>query len=119
MSRSFTFRASVFPYPGMAAWRFVSVPRGISDEIRTTFGAIRRGWGSIPVIVRIGKTEWQTSIFPDKKSQCYLLPMKLEIRKKENIMDGDAVALSLQIRSDNTGSAKSAKKGYSKGHEHV
>ncbi len=100
MKHSFTFRASVFPYPGMAAWRFVSVPRVISDEIRTTFGAMRRGWGSIPVSVSIGKTEWETSIFPDKKSQGYLLPIKLEIRKKERIMDGDTVALSLRVRSE-------------------
>ncbi len=111
MNHSFAFRASVFPYPGMAAWRFVSIPRHISDEIKIKFGKIQKGWGSIPVLVRVAGTEWETSIFPDKKSQCYLLPMKLEVRKKENIMDGDMVSISLRVRSDNAGSVKNTKKG--------
>lgn len=94
----FEFNAPVVPYPGMAAWRFVVLPQALSGEIKTGFGNMKKGWGSIPVLVTVGKTTWQTSIFPDKKSQSYLLPMKLEIRKKEGIMDGDKVALCVRIR---------------------
>lgn len=94
----FEFNAPVVPYPGMAAWRFVALPQTLSSEIKTGFGNMKKGWGSIPVLVTVRKTTWETSIFPDKKSQSYLLPMKLEIRKKERIMDGDKVALCVRIR---------------------
>ncbi len=98
MKHVFKFSAQVFPYPGMAAWRFVALSQALSVEIKTRFGKIKKGWGSIPVLVTVGKTTWQTSIFPDKKSQSYLLPMKLEVRKKEGVMDGDTINLCLRIR---------------------
>jgi hypothetical protein len=98
MKHVFEFSAQVFPYPGMAAWRFVALPQALSAEIKTRFGKIKKGWGSIPVLVTVGKTVWETSIFPDKKSQSYLLPMKLEVRKKEGVMDGDVINLCLRVR---------------------
>jgi hypothetical protein len=99
MKNDFVFTAAVYSYPGMAAWRFVNLPRGIADEIRSTYGKKKRGWGSIPVCVTVGKTTWETSIFQDKKLQTYLLPMKSEVRKKEGMMDGDQVDLRLAIRT--------------------
>ncbi len=99
-TKDFTFTTGVFAYPGTAAWRFASVPQAISTEIKTHFGAKRKGWGSIPVQVTVGTTTWETSIFPDKKSQTYLLPMKLAIRKKEKIMDGDTVKIALHIQTE-------------------
>lgn len=95
---TFEFSASVVPYPGMAAWRFVTLPHNVSDEINVCYKTQKKGWGSIPVLVTVGKTSWETSIFPDKKSQSYLLPMKREVRKKEGIMDGDRVTVSIRIR---------------------
>ncbi len=53
-----------------------------SAEITARFGLMKRGWGSLPVIVAMGKTTWKTSIFPDKKAGAYLLPLKAEVRKK-------------------------------------
>ena len=94
----FEFSARVVPYPGMAAWRFISLPQALASEVKVKFGKMKKGWGSIPVLVMVGKTTWETSIFPDKKSQTYLLPMKLEVRKKEGIMDGDKIAVCLRIR---------------------
>ena len=29
-------------------------------------GKLRRGWGAIYAKVKVGKSEWQTSIFPDR-----------------------------------------------------
>lgn len=98
MKGAFEFSARVVPYPGMAAWRFITLPQESSSEIKARFGKVSKGWGSIPVLVTIGKTTWETSIFPDKKSQSYLLPMKLEVRRKEGIMDGDEVAVCVRIR---------------------
>ena len=56
------------------------------------------GVHTLPVIVTIGKTSWKTSIFPDKKSATYLLPLKAEIRKKENIKDKDVVDFKIEIQ---------------------
>lgn len=53
------------------------------------------GWGVIPVHVRIGKTEWQTSLFP--KEGRYLVPIKKSIQKSENLGVGDKVTLKLEI----------------------
>ena len=58
---------------------------------------VKVGFGSVPVIVMIGKTRWKTSIFPDKRSGTYLLPIKAEVRKKENIMSEDIVSVTVQI----------------------
>lgn len=85
-------------YPGMAAWRFITVPKKDSEVITKTHGAKKRGWGSLPVTVAIGKTKWNTSIFPDKKSGTYLLPLKAAVRKAEGIFDDDTVSYSITLR---------------------
>ncbi len=82
----------------MAGWHFISIPKDISIDIKNKFNKIKRGWGSLPVFVVAGKTSWKTSIFPDKKSGLYLLPLKSEIRKKEGIKSGDYINLVLKIR---------------------
>ena len=85
-------------YPGMAGWHFVTVPKKQSAEIKKLFGGMARGWGSLPVLITIGKTSWKTSIFPDKKAGAYLLPLKADVRKKQGISSGDAVNFLLGIR---------------------
>ena len=66
-----------------------NTPCGIDKKQATViiekFGKNRRGFGSIPVIVKLGKTEWKTSIFPDSKSGTFLLPLKAQVRKKEEV----------------------------------
>jgi hypothetical protein len=94
--KKYTINGEVWLYPGMSGWHFVGIPKKESEEIKKTC-KIKIGFGSIPVIVRLGKTIWKTSIFPDKKSGTYLLPLKSEIRKKENIISGDVVPLTIQI----------------------
>ena len=53
------------------------------------------GWGVIPVVVRMGKTEFQTSLFP--KNGLYLLPVKAIVRKAENLAVGDTVRVYLEV----------------------
>lgn len=92
-------RAKVWLYPGMAGWHFITLPKTRGQEIKELFGNKKiRGFGSIPVMVTIGKTSWKTSIFPDKKSGSYVLPIKTEIRKKENISIGDNITFQIEIK---------------------
>jgi len=93
----YTIKSKVLVYPGMNSWRFLVVPKEIGKEIKETFGKHAKGWGSIPVSAAIGKTVWKTSIFPDRQSGTYLLPLKIQIRKAEGIMDDDTVHCTLKI----------------------
>jgi hypothetical protein len=94
----FSIQAEVWLYPGMAGWHFITIPEDVSEEINDRFGDKKRGWGSLPAEVTIGKTRWQTSIFPDTKANTYLLPIKSDVRKKERIAANTSVTLLLEIR---------------------
>jgi hypothetical protein len=97
--QSFEITEKVWLYPGEAAWHFVTLPVDIADEINFHFGHLKRGWGSLPVLVEINNASWKTSIFTDKKSASYLLPVKADIRKKLKIKAGDTVVLSLTVQA--------------------
>jgi hypothetical protein len=91
------FTSEVWLYPGTSAWHFAGVPKLISKSIKESNTNKTRGFGSIPVAVTIGKTTWKTSIFPDKTSGTYLLPVKADVRKKESIQAGDKVGITLVL----------------------
>jgi hypothetical protein len=93
----YQLRAEVWLYPGMAAWHFITLPKKAAAEIKENFSFAKRGWGSLPVIAKIGQTSWKTSIFPDRKINSYLLPLKAEVRKKEKIQAGDKIKFSVDI----------------------
>src|SRR3989344_3786402 len=96
--RNFSFQANMWLYPGAsAAWHFITVPKKQSEEIKKQFGKVRRGWGSVRVRVTIGKTSWDTSIFPDSKIGAYILPVKAEVRNKERISAGSKVKVKLVV----------------------
>lgn len=79
------------------AWHFITIPEEKSAEIKFFSGGANVGFGSIRVSVTIGRTLWKTSVFPDSKSNCYFLPIKSEVRKKENLKIGDKVTLLLDF----------------------
>jgi hypothetical protein len=45
--------------------------------------------------VRIGKSEWQTSLFP--KDGVYLVPIKASVRRAEALEEGDSVTIHLDV----------------------
>lgn len=98
---TYSFDSEVWQYPGMAAWHFASLPKSDAADIKERHGGKRRGWGSLPVSVRIGGSEWKTSIFPDKKSGTYILPIKADIRSKEGIRAGCKVLITISILHSN------------------
>jgi hypothetical protein len=99
LGKKYTITAIVWLYSGMAAWHFITLPKKESDEIKELFGEMKRGWGSLPVEVTVGKTTWRTSIFPDKKAGAYLFPLKASVRKKEGISEGDVITFVLEIKA--------------------
>jgi hypothetical protein len=93
---SFTFEAELWLYSGNAAWHFITLPEETGGAARF-FAGRKSGFGSIPVMATIGGTRWKTSIFPDRKSGSYLLPVKAEVRRREAISAGESVAVHLTI----------------------
>jgi hypothetical protein len=89
-----TFTAKLWLYPGPSGWYFVTVPLAVGKTLND--GAPRKAWGSIRVTARIGRSAWKTSVFPDAKSQSYLLPVKAEVRKKEGVGAGDRLTVTLR-----------------------
>lgn len=91
------FVARVWLHPGPGGWHFATLPQDLSKRVRTDFGGLNQGWGSLPVEATIGTSRWSTSLFPDSKSGCYLLPLKAAIRSRERIGDGDEVEIHLDF----------------------
>ena len=90
------FSAGWWEWSGKGSWCFVTVPAAISGIIRMSVPK-RTGFGSIRVIVEIRNERWKTSLFPDSKSGCYLLPVKSNVRKRAAISIGDELNLGLSI----------------------
>jgi hypothetical protein len=93
----YEFEATTWEYGGQASWFFVTVPKHISEDIKEVSGPYKRGFGSVRVVVTVGASRWQTSVFPDSKTGCYLLPLKKEVRKAENIDATSVFAVRLDI----------------------
>lgn len=79
------------------SWWFITVPEELSEQIRSMPRPPAPGFGSLRVAVTIGSTVWATSVFPDSKSGCYLLPVKKAVRQAEQLADGDEVRVSLEV----------------------
>lgn len=90
------FKGKLWMYQGKGAWFFITLPTDVSERIKFLTGP-RRGWGSVRVSARIGKTAWKTSIFPDKKAGAYLLPVKADVRAKERLEAGCTVSVDLGV----------------------
>jgi hypothetical protein len=89
------FDGKIWFWKGPAPWFFVTVPTKESRDLKAISGFVTYGWGVIPVHVRVGKTEWQTSLFP--KDDHYLVPIKASVRKAENLEEGDNVTIRLEV----------------------
>ena len=90
------FEDIIWYWHGPSPWYFVTVPEEESHNLKAISGFVTYGWGMIPVNVRIGKTEWKTSMFP--KDGHYIVPIKASVRKAENLEEGDTVTVRLEVR---------------------
>jgi hypothetical protein len=89
------FSGRIWYWRGPAPWFFVTVPAKQSRILKDIVGFVTYGWGMIPVDVRIGKTEWKTSLWP--KDGRYIVPIKASVRKAEQLEEGDKVIVRLEV----------------------
>lgn len=97
MDPTFTFESKLVPWNNdKASWVFAYLPTDEADEINEIVPD-RNGFGSIKVRCRIGEVEWKTSIFPDKRSGSFVLPVKKPVRAKAMVDVGDTVEIELDV----------------------
>ncbi len=89
------FSGEIWFWKGPAPWYFVTVPEEQCRDIKAISGYVTYGWGMIPVTVRIGKTEYKTSLWP--KDGRYIVPIKASVRKAEKLEEGDEVIIRLDV----------------------
>lgn len=92
------FNGEIWFWAGPAPHHFVTVPAKQCRDLKAISGAVTYGWGMTPVDVRIGKSEWRTSLFP--KDGRYIVPIKASVRRAEHLDEGDKVAIRLEVRID-------------------
>ena len=97
--KSYHFKANVWIYPGPRPWHFVTLPVDVANEISSKHEQAKAGFGSLPVDAVYQGLSWKTSIFPDKETSSYLLPLKKEMRKKAGIEANQAIYLEISIRA--------------------
>lgn len=91
-----TFSGEIWYWRGPAPFHFVTVPEDEARELKAVSGLVTYGWGIIPVVARIGTTEWKTSLFP--KDGSYIVPIKDRVRNANGLESGDQVTLELTVR---------------------
>lgn len=94
----FTFDGEVVTGQGKGAWHFIQLPLDLGEELsKIASGAGMRGrWGSLKVEATVGHTTWKTSIFPNEDGS-FLLPVKADVRKAEEVGEGDLVEVILEL----------------------
>ncbi len=102
-TRATTSRLWIWNGASGGAWHFCTITGDAADALHATAlmrrleDGRRRGWGALKVHATIGTSSWDTSLFPDKASGGWLLPVKAAVRKAEGLVAGDEVHLRLNF----------------------
>lgn len=78
-------------------WFFVSIEGEAAADIKLASLGLTAGFGSLPVRATIGITTWRTSIFPQRETGGWLLPLKAAVRKSTGLEEGREVEVTLEI----------------------
>lgn len=92
------FTADLWVWAGPANWVFLSLPAELADTVRVAALLSPRGWGSVRVSAEAQGVCWETSLFPDRSSGSYILPVKASVRRRLGVSAGDSLTLALQLR---------------------
>ncbi|GMA30562.1 DUF1905 domain-containing protein [Litorihabitans aurantiacus] len=89
-----TFGAEIVEWRGPAPFLFAPLPEDLSAEVKEAARGIQY-WGQVPVVARIGGTEFATAMWP--RHGRFLLPVKVAVQRAENIALGDEVVASIRL----------------------
>jgi len=91
-----SFETRVFYWRGPSPFFFAPIPAERVEEVKRVARAVSYGWGMIPVEARIGEIGFKTSLYP--KDETYLLPLRVDVRRRANVTAGDVIAVDLTIQ---------------------
>jgi hypothetical protein len=91
------FTGEIWFWRGPAPHHFITVPEDESAILHDEAAFVSYGWGMIPVTVRIGESQFATSLFP--KDGGYIVPIKADVRRREGLDVGDAPIVQLRLRT--------------------
>ena len=94
MKKNFIISGKVFKFPGKGGWYFVRAEKKLTTKLK---GVRKHGFGSVKVKVKIGKTSWKTSLFPERKKGPYMFAIKSDVRKKEGITTKKKVRIHISL----------------------
>jgi hypothetical protein len=89
------FKGAMIEWRGPSPFYFVPVPEVQSKKIKAIAAQLTYGWGVIPVLGKIGKTEFSTALIP--KGGLYYLPIKNALRFAEELEVGSEVSVSITL----------------------
>ena len=92
-----SFSGEMWFWRGPSPFHFITVPDEQSAELEAASAFVTYGWGMIPVTAHIGATSWKTSLWP--KNGGYIVPVKDQVRKAEDLELGDVITVSLEVGS--------------------
>lgn len=79
------------------SWHFLDISGDVVGEIHYASMGRTGGFGSVKVRATIGATSWATSLFPNKSTGGFILPLKAAVRKAEGISADDVVEVLLEV----------------------
>ena len=89
------FSGEIWFWRGPSPYHFVTVPDEECGPIEANAARVTYGWGMIPVSAQIGETTFATSLYP--KDGGYVVPLKADVRRAENLDVGDTVTVALTL----------------------
>jgi|SRR3989344_3100454 len=96
--KKFVVKGKVWRWPGVGGWHFVYVDKELTERIKKEGKEYKYGSGFIGIRAKMGKSEWDTALFPHTKENTYLISIKAKIRNKEQIFEGDQISISFTFR---------------------
>lgn len=92
----FEVSGTIWYWRGPAPHHFVTVPPDAAAQLHAVSPLVSYGWGMIPVRVTLGRSTFETSLFP--RDGGYVVPPKTAVRDAERLAPGDTVTMQLRIR---------------------
>lgn len=96
MSFRYEAEGELWAYSGPGGWHFITLPPAIAEGIRTVSGRLAP-FGSLRVTASIGEVSWKTSLFADRKAGSFLLPVKVDVRRRAGLCAGQRTAYAVEI----------------------
>ena len=89
------FEAAIIEWRGPAPFLFAAIPDAHIGAIRYAAMTESYGWGVVPVLAKVGESEFATTLFP--RDGTYLLPIKVAVQRSDRVGLGDRIDVRLRV----------------------